>query len=362
MPPRANTPPSSRQPRSNRQRGAHQPGRQRFSIPGPARLIELLRSLPQHWPSVRRNAITAAVWGSGALVGVGLLGLVWPQASRNSAAGEGDLVELGNPPTRGVTVLVIGVDSDRLRDSSNRAAPAGVANADALLLLRVNPTGPLQVLQLPGSVAVQLPGQKRPQTLASLHRNGGPALLADAVRELAALPSGQPDRYVVISRSGLRTLVDGLGTVEANPRRTMRYIDKSQAFTVDLQSGMQRLKAGQVEQLARWRDPKQPLESRLANHQEVSRGLQRQLSEMQPQINMPALLTSLQGEMETNLSRTEALGLMVAGLRPDMTPIFSVLPLEPPRRLGSGTAGSDLRERLARLPDRFWAEPPVKKP
>ncbi|MEB3319974.1 MAG: LCP family protein [Cyanobium sp.] len=356
MPIRANQPPSSRSRRARR------PAQERPGSAGTNGLLQQLRSLPRHWPRVRRGAVTAAVWGSGALLGAGLLGLIWPQGSRESAAGESGVEELGKPPTRGVTVLVIGVDSDRLRDPSNRAAPAGAANADALLLLRVNPSAPLQVLQLPVSVAVQLPGKKRPQSLASLYRSGGPALMADAVRELAGLPSGQPDRYVVISRAGLRTLVNGLGTVEANPRRTMRYTDRSQAFSVDLQSGLQRLKAGQVEQLARWRDPKQPLESRLANHQELSRGLQRQLSEMQPQINMPTLLGQLQTEVETNLSRTEALGLLAAGLRPGMTPNFSILPLEPRPGNGSPSGREELRERLAALPDRFWAEPPISKP
>jgi anionic cell wall polymer biosynthesis LytR-Cps2A-Psr (LCP) family protein len=355
MPSRANTRRSPR-PRTRPRGGSA------LRIPGPGRLIEGLRSLPRHWPQIRRGTFIAVVWGTGALLGAGLLGLVWPQGGRESSAGETGLTDLGKPPTRGVTVLVIGLDSDRLREANNRAAPAGAANADALLLLRVNPNGPLQVLQLPVSVAVQMPGQKRPQALASLYRSGGPALLADATRDLAALPSGQPDRYVVISRSGLRTLVEGLGTVEANPGRTMRYADRSQNFNVNLQSGLQRLKAAQIEQLARWRDPGQPLESRLANHQEISRGLQRQLSEMKDQIDLPVLLTRIQGEVETNLSRTEALGLMAAGLRPDASPVFSTLPLEPSPRGRQGNPGGALRERLARLPDRFWQEPTVRTP
>ena len=87
------------------------------------------------------------------------------------------------------------------------------------------------------------------------------------VRELVELPTPQPDRYVVMGRGALRALVDGLGSVEANPRRTMQYRDEAQNLSIDLQSGLQRLNGSQLEHLARWRDPNRPVSSRLDNHQ-----------------------------------------------------------------------------------------------
>ena len=51
---------------------------------------------------------------------------------------------------------------------------------------------------------------KQPVALGSLYRRGGPALVAGAVAELVQLPDGQPDRYLVLPRSALRELVDGL--------------------------------------------------------------------------------------------------------------------------------------------------------
>jgi len=57
-------------------------------------------------------------------------------------------------------VLVVGIDANQLGESSNQAAPLGRANADALLLLRVSAEEPLQVLQLPSEIAVQLPGKR----------------------------------------------------------------------------------------------------------------------------------------------------------------------------------------------------------
>jgi hypothetical protein len=57
----------------------------------------------------------------------------------------------------------------------------------------------------------------------------------------------------------------------------MRYTDNSQKLKIDLQSGLQRLNANQIEHLARWRDAKKPLESRLSNLQEVASSVHREL-------------------------------------------------------------------------------------
>lgn len=309
----------------------------------------------------RRQLLTAALAGVSALGTASLIDRIWPLDSSRPLGEESTLNAVAKPANRPVTVLVIGLDSDRLSDASNNAAPAGAANADALMLLRINPGGPVQALQLPASLAVQMPGESKPRSLGSLYRSGGPALTADAVRELAGLPSGQPDRYLVISRNGLRLLASGLGGVEANPSRTMRHSDKSQALTIDLQSGLQRLNPVQFEHLARWRDPKQPLESRLSNLQEVAGSLHRELALRQNQLSLPDLASELQSQVQTNLSRTEVLSLLVTALQPDTSVVFTALPLAP-RPAGERSAASPLRERVKELPSPFWtpAKPPVK--
>ncbi|MEX1317541.1 MAG: LCP family protein [Synechococcaceae cyanobacterium] len=308
---------------------------------------------PRQWGRLLQRGVAAGV---GVFVGVSLLNLIWPQSEPTGISSEPESVsELANLPNRPITLLVIGVDADQLNAPSNEAAPAGPANADALLLVRVNPEGPLQVLPLPTSLAVQLPGEERPQSLASLYRSGGVALTADAVRELVELPAGRPDRYLVVSRGALRTLVEGLGTVEVNPQRTMRYSDKTQKLEIDLQAGLQRLSPLQVEHLARWRDPARPLESRLENHQQVVESLHRELRLQGMSTNLPALLNQLRGQVNTNLSQGEVLSLMAAALRPDTRVSFTPLPLEPPRRSEAAKA-TGLRERAGQLPKPFWPE------
>jgi LCP family protein required for cell wall assembly len=231
------------------------------------------------------------------------------------------------------------------------------------MVVRVNPGGPVQALQIPANLAVQLPGETKPRSLGSLYRSGGPALTADAVRDLAGLPTGQPDRYLVISRYGLRLLADRLGGVEANPTRTMRHSDTSQKLKIDLQSGLQRLNSNQLEHLARWRDAKKPLESRLTNLQEVTRSLHRELELRQGQLSLPDLVAGLQGQVQTNLSRNETLSLLVTALQPDTQIQFITLPLDPPRSGEGAAAASPLRERVRDLPKPFGIEPkPPAKP
>jgi LCP family protein required for cell wall assembly len=295
-------------------------------------------------------ALRLAAAGLGLAAGVLLLNLIWPSADRRQESRDRrQPADLAKPPTRSITVLVIGIDSDRLGDAVNRAAPPGPANADALLLVRVNPQAPLQVLSVPANLAVQLPGQRRPQSLGSLYRLGGPALTADAVRELIGLAPGEPDRFVVLSRGALRDLVDGLGSVEANPARVMRYSDKRQNLRINLQAGLQRLRGQTLEHLARYRDPLRPDESRQEQHQEVTQSLLRELAMPHQIERLPGLARTLRAQVNTNLSESELLSLLAAGLSQEQPSQWRQLPLAPQRQ-----GISDLREIASGAPDPLW--------
>lgn len=279
----------------------------------------------------RRRAVTrVSAAALGALAAVGVLGLLWPRPDRfQSPVALASLADLAKPPTRPVTVLLIGSDAERPGDPSNGAAPAGPANSDALLLVRVQPDGPLQVLEIPIEAAVRLPGQKRAQSLGSLYRTGGVALVSDAVRELLSLPPGQPDRYVVVGRAGLRQLVDRLGQLDVSPPRTMRYVDRRQQLTIALEAGLQRLDGRQVEQLVRFRDPAEGEAGRRQQQQLLLRSLVRELAQPERLPLLAPLARQLLADTQTNLSEGELLSLMVAGLGHGDAIEVSELPLEP---------------------------------
>lgn len=283
-------------------------------------------------PSVRRRraAIRLAVAGLGLVLGAGALGVLWPRLDRTQAPEAfASLADLAQPPARPVTVLVVGSDADRSGAVSNGAAPSGPANSDALLLVRVQPGGPLQVLELPVEAAVQLPGQRHPQALGSLYRQGGVALVADAVRELTGLAPGQPDRYAVVPRGVLRGLVGALGQLDLSPPQAMRYVDRSQKLSIDLQAGLQPLDGQQVEHLVRFRDPQMGEPGRRQQQQVVVRALVRELAQPNRLPLLASLARQLLNDTRTDLSEGELLSLLAAGLNQPEAIEFSALPLEP---------------------------------
>lgn len=300
----------------------------------------------------RRQLGIVAVGAAGAVGALALLSLVWPEHDKAfQARPEVTPANLADKPRRPVTVLVIGIDADRLGETTNKAAPAGPANADALLLVRVQPKGPLQVLNLPTELAVRLPGRKQPVALGSLYREGGVALTADAVRELTGLHSPSPDRYMVLPRAALRQLINGIGGLEFDPPRTMRYEDKAQKLKIDLQGGLQRFGGAQVEQVVRYRDRWLGEADRRNNQQRITIALRDRLRQTEPLTALPAVLRDLEGQVETNLTPLEALSLLAAGLDDQQPIAFASLPLDPPK-----PAHGKLRQLSSKAPNPVWPE------
>ncbi len=270
-----------------------------------------------------------------AVVGIGVvgatLGLVWPEADRvapDRPSAE-DPTSLAAFPSRPVTVLVVGVDSDGLQDPVNRAAPKGPANADSLMLVRVQAGEPLQILQIPVELAVHLPGRKGMVPLSASYRDGGVALTADIIRELVGLPEGEPERFVVVPRKALRSLVDGLGQVEVNLSQSFSHTDKSQNYRVNLQAGRQTLNGAQAEQLVRLRQDPLDEQARRIRQQWLVMGLAEQLRQPNAITLLPGLLGEISADVSSDLSSTEWLSLTAATLSSNQPPRISSLPLAP---------------------------------
>jgi len=273
--------------------------------------------------------------GGGVVAGLSLLGLIWPEGDRAvKPEAEPTAAGLADVPGRPISLLLIGTDADRRGALRNGAAPSGPANSDALVLVRVDPQGPLQVLSLPVETAVRLPGDRTAVALGSLYRRGGPALVAGASAALLNLPKGQPDRYLVLPRGALRQLVDDLGRIEVSPERSMRYQDRSQKYRIALDGGLQQLNGNQVEQLLRFRDRERGEEGRRDRQQLVIDSVLRQMGQQRQLLQLPDLLRQLQDQVDTNLTQSEALSLLAAALQQSEPVRYRSLALRPPLKPG----------------------------
>lgn len=275
---------------------------------------------------LRIGAAVGSVW----IVGAALTA-IWPVADRVApalpSADEPD--SLAPYPNQPVTVMVLGVDANGIGDPINRAAPSGPANADSVMLIRVEALKPLQILQMPTELGVNLPGINTMQPLASSYRQGGVALTADVVADVVGLPEGEPSRFVVMPRKALRHLVNGLGDVDVRLDQTLTHQDKRQNYSVNLQAGRQTLNGAQAEQLARFRpDPLNNHERRL-RQQWLMAAIHDQLQQPNAILVLPGLVNELSAQVETDLNQQEWLSLAAAALSSDQPPVVSTLPLAP---------------------------------
>ena len=273
--------------------------------------------------------IGAALLGT-ALAGTALA-TVWPKpdpvgADVQSSEGSSTLAPL---PEQDVMVLVVGLDADTINAASNQAAPKGPANADSLMLVNISTKEPVQILQLPTELAVQLPGIEEMQSLSKTWQHGGIALTSDVVGELIELPANKPDRYLVISRQGLRRFVEGLGDIEVTLNQTYKYEDKSQGYSVNLQAGIQTLNGAQAEQLARHKPKANDDHQRRMRQRLLLQGVHQQLTQIDAITVVPELLSVFSNQVKTDISSKEMLSLMAAAISAPSPPVITELPLAP---------------------------------
>ena len=273
--------------------------------------------------------IGAALLGT-ALAGTALA-TVWPKPDPVGAdvqSSEGSLT-LAPLPEQDVMVLVVGLDADTINAASNQAAPKGPANADSLMLVNISTKEPVQILQLPTELAVQLPGIEEMQSLSKTWQQGGIALTSDVVGELIELPVNKPDRYLVISRQGLRRFVEGLGDIEVTLNQTYKYEDKSQGYSVNLQAGIQTLNGAQAEQLARHKPKANDDHQRRMRQRLLLQGVHQQLTQIDAITVVPELLSVFSNQVKTDISSKEMLSLMAAAISAPSPPVITELPLAP---------------------------------
>jgi len=170
-------------------------------------------------------------------------------------------------------------------------------------------------LSIPRDLRVEIPdhGYSR---INDAHRHGGIALTLETVQNFLGTSL---DYYAVIKIGAVRTLVDAVGGLEIEVEKDMDYDDNWGQLHIHLKEGMQHLDGEQVEGYMRFRHDPEGDFGRMRRQQQVFRTITGELKSPAIVFRFNDLMTVLEENVETNLSRKQlmALGRMFSETGPD---------------------------------------------
>ncbi|MEB3336364.1 MAG: LCP family protein [Leptolyngbyaceae bacterium] len=213
--------------------------------------------------------------------------------------------------TRPVNVLVMGID--RVPGVSDTSPNVFAGRSDTMLLLHIHPaTHSVSLLSIPRDTQVEIPDIGTDK-INDANVKGGPALAARVVsRTLNNLPI---DRYVRVSTSAFRELVDLLGGLDVFVPRPMSYVDHTQKLKIDLAQGWQTLNGDQAEQFARFRQDELGDIGRVQRQQALLKALQERLISPAALPRVPQMVRITRHYLDTNLTPEEVLSLLSFALK-----------------------------------------------
>lgn len=151
--------------------------------------------------------------------------------------------------SRSVNILILGIDG-----VPEPAVGPKIFNgrSDTILLFHLDPRDKsISLLSVPRDTKVEVPGMSFSK-ISEANATGGAALATQLVSSM--LNNTKIERYVRVSSSAFRELVDLLGGVEVFVPRAMSYTDSAQKLKINLAKGWQTLNGEQAEQFARFRN------------------------------------------------------------------------------------------------------------
>ena len=232
---------------------------------------------------------------------VDTLSAVTSQAQQQKEEGKVLQYRLSRP----VNILVLGID--RVPDAPPGSLDAFGGRSDTILVLRFDPSDhSVKMLSIPRDSRVNIPGIGYTKINdANIHK--GPALTAKVLSQ--TLNNVPIDRYVRVTTDAFIKLVDLAGGVEVFVPHSMKYEDKTQNLTIDLEAGRQILSGKQAEQFARFRKDSYGDIGRVQRQQILLKALLKRLytPAILPQI--PKAISLLEQSIDTNLTWEEMLTL-----------------------------------------------------
>jgi polyisoprenyl-teichoic acid--peptidoglycan teichoic acid transferase len=207
--------------------------------------------------------------------------------------------------SRPMNILIMGIEP--VGGTVDGSPESFAGKSDTMLLARLNPSSKsMRVLSIPRDTMTAIP-EKGLTKVSDANAQGGPVLAARVVSR--TLNNAPIDRYIRISTTGLRELVDQLGGVEVFVPKSMEYQDSSRS-SVNLVSGWQTLNGEQAELFARFRDPGLGDLPRVQRQQALVQALLKRLNSPTVLPKLPQLTRIMRKYFDTNLKIEEMMALV----------------------------------------------------
>ncbi|WP_103125206.1 LCP family protein [Nostoc cycadae] len=208
--------------------------------------------------------------------------------------------------SRPMNILIMGIEP--VNGAVDGSPESFAGKSDTMLLVRLNPSDKsIRVLSVPRDTMIAIP-EKGLTKLSDANPQGGPVLAARVVSR--TLNNAPIDRYIRISTSGLRQLVDQLGGIEVFVPKAMEYHDSTSQLNINLVSGWQTLNGEQAEQFARFREDGLGDLPRVQRQQALMAALIQRLNSPTVVPKLPQLTRIMRKYFDTNLKIEEMMALV----------------------------------------------------
>jgi polyisoprenyl-teichoic acid--peptidoglycan teichoic acid transferase len=213
--------------------------------------------------------------------------------------------------SRPVNILILGID--RVPKATANSPKIFEGRSDTILLLHLDPRDKsISLLSVPRDTQVEVPGIPF-RKISEANPRGGAALATRLVSSM--LNNTRIERYVRVSSSAFRELVDLLGGVEVFVPRAMSYTDTAQKLKINLAQGWQTLNGEQAEQFARFRNDGLGDIGRIQRQQSLIQAIRNRLASPSVFVRLPQIVRLMQKYVDTNLNYEEILTLANFGLQ-----------------------------------------------
>jgi LCP family protein required for cell wall assembly len=204
-----------------------------------------------------------------------------------------------------INIIILGID--QVPEAQVGSVEAFSGRSDTILLARFQPQdNSLRLLSIPRDSRVEMPNGSYDKVNSANALGGADFAVEVLSQNLNSVPI---DRYIRVTTSAFREMVDLVGGIEVYVPYDMKYKDDTQKLYIDLKQGLQTLNGEQAEQFSRFRKDALGDIGRVQRQQILMKALRQKIQNPAMITRIPEIWELLQRNIDTNLTYDEMLSL-----------------------------------------------------